>query len=340
MPDHYTSRRVLLVRNKVFDPNERAICLLFVPVVRVRTIWHPVSESRLPRPKPTRRVHWATYLWPGLAHLWIKGSVAGLTLALAFSVLLNVLILGTLVWPAWLETRLKIVCALGAGLLWLAALWETRCELQRIAAKKLREEKKQNEANLSDDSDDQASYQENQTNGDPDNEASHPNDDRLAEAQKHYLRSDWVEAEQILRRAIRADRRDVEVRLWFAMLLRRTGRLRQAHRRLDRLELFDAAEAWRFEISEERRLLSQLAQAEVAPADDNQETEINTIQPSEAPSQLATTSEETKTEIEQQEKQNLAETKILPFSNFDTVRDESNDSSRTTKPTDQRDQAA
>lgn len=287
----------------------------------------------MPRPKPPRRVHWATYLWPGLAHLWIKGSVAGLTLALAFSVLLNVLILGTLVWPAWLETRLRFVCALGAGLLWLAALWETRCELKRIAAKR-REEEKQSEAAEETDYANPIELTETE---------NHPNDDRLAEAQKHYLRSDWVEAEQILRRAIRADRRDVEVRLWYAMLLRRTGRLNQAQRRLDRLELFDAAEPWRFEISEERRLLSQLAQSAAGSEEATFEIETKSSEAEDLSTQPPTAFEEPTTEIEQEEKQDLTETKTLPFSNLERPQEELKNSSWKTEPIeplDQRDQAA
>lgn len=305
----------------------------FLPVIRIKAIWHPFQEVRLPRPKPPRRVHWATYLWPGLAHLWIKGSVAGLTLALAFSVLLNVLILGTLVWPAWLETRLRFVCALGAGLLWLAALWETRCELKRIAAKR-REQEKQSEAAEETDYANPIELTETE---------NHPNDDRLAEAQKHYLRSDWVEAEQILRRAIRADRRDVEVRLWYAMLLRRTGRLNQAQRRLDRLELFDAAEPWRFEISEERRLLSQLAQSAAGSEEATLETETKSSEAEDLSTQPPTAFEEPTTEIEQEEKQDLTETKTLPFSNLERPQEELKNSSWKTEPIeplDQRDQAA
>ena len=94
----------------------------------------------MPAKRPRRRhVHWIAYLWPGLPHLWIRGSVAGLSLALAFSVLLNVLILATLVWPEWLDLRLTFGCGLCAAVLWLAALWETRRELRRIAEARLAE---------------------------------------------------------------------------------------------------------------------------------------------------------------------------------------------------------
>lgn len=171
-----------------------------------------------------RHAPWAAYLWPGLAHLWIRGSLAGLLLALAFSVLLNVLILTTVVWPEWLETRLKLACALCAGGLWLAALWETRCELRRIAAEREAED------------------------GVTPTAEDTKNDELLRAAQAAYLREEWVEAERALRQAVRRDRRDVEARLWYAGVLRRTARKSQATRRLRRLALLDEARRWRHEI--------------------------------------------------------------------------------------------
>lgn len=185
------------------------------------------------RPRRRRHAHWAAYLWPGLPHLWIEASVAGLALALAFSVLLNVLVLGVLVWPEWLPTRLKLACALCAGVLWLAALWETRGELRRIAARREAEENADGETN------------------EPEEAASALNDELLREAQRRYLRGDWVAAERDLRRALRRDRRDVEAAIWHATLLLRTGRERAAARRLRRLALLDDAAPWRFEIEQQ-----------------------------------------------------------------------------------------
>ncbi len=202
------------------------------------------EKATLPRPKKKRHAHWATYLWPGLAHLWIRGSLAGLALALAFSVLLNVLILGTLVWPAWLELRLKFICASGVGLLWVAALWETRGELRRLEQQRLASE---NEGENSEQSEDVKLSV-------PDAKAD---DTLLSDAQKAYLIGDWVQAEQLYRKAIRADRRDVEARLGYATLLRRIGRLRQAKRRLDRLALLDAAQDWKYEIAKEHELIAR-----------------------------------------------------------------------------------
>ena len=204
------------------------------------------------RRKPQRRMHWAAYLWPGLPHLWVRGSLAGLTLALAFSVLLNVLILGLLVWPGWLETRLKFACGAAAALLWLAALYETRQELRRLAAE-AEEEGADSEAT----------------------EEPNPNDELLKTAQASYLRGDWPQAERSLRRALRRDRRDPEARLWLATLLQRTGRAKQARRQLARCERLDDAQPLRHEIAAEWALLKP--ETALAPVEESTPTAQETV---------------------------------------------------------------
>lgn len=196
-----------------------------------------LKAALLPRPKPRRRLPWAAYLWPGLPHLWIRGSLAGLTLALAFSVLLNVLVLATLVWPAWLESRLKFACAITALGLWIAALWETRGELRRLAIE--RESRESSDEN-------------------PVLAITQGNDELLIKAQACYLQGNLPEAERSLRTAIRLDRDDFEARFWLVSVLRCSGRLDQAERMLRRVERLDAARTWRHEINDERQRLTEL----------------------------------------------------------------------------------
>ncbi|QDV75038.1 hypothetical protein [Botrimarina mediterranea] len=201
----------------------------------------------MPRRQPRRHLHWAAYLWPGLPHLWVRGSLAGLTLALAFSVLLNVLVLATLVWPAWLESRLKFACGATAVALWLAALWETRGELRRLAA-----QRKAAESEAIDGNDPAETDRSKPVPND-----SLLNDSLLGEAQTSYLRGDWLTAERKLREAIRRDRDDFEARFWLVSVLRTAGRHRHAQRLLRRVERLDAAVAWRHEITDEHRRLDE-----------------------------------------------------------------------------------
>lgn len=202
----------------------------------------------MPRPKPRRRVPWAAYLWPGLPHLWVRGSLAGLLLALAFSVLLNVLILATLVWPAWLPPRLRLACAATALGLWIAALWETRGELRRLA-----QERESAEAP------EQAP-------------AEDPNNALLREAQRGYLRGDLRSAETALRKAVRQDRDDFEAKFWLVSVARKGGRIRRAERLLARIERLDAAAAWRHELADEQRRIDEAKSATQQPTDQTETT--------------------------------------------------------------------
>ena len=102
-------------------------------IVRRLSVRTAESSSKLPRQSRKKRVPWMAYLWPGLPHLWVKGSWAGLALAIGFTLLLNLAILNLLVWPELMEPRAKWVGGVALLLLWLAALWETRGELHRQA---------------------------------------------------------------------------------------------------------------------------------------------------------------------------------------------------------------
>lgn len=185
-----------------------------------------------------RRVHWAAYLWPGLPHLWINGSWAGLALAFGFTVLLNVLILATFLWTDWLPPRAKLACAGMAGTIWLAALWETRCELRRIAARRKLEAEGVDTTQL------------------PAETADRERCDNLfRQAQSEYLAGDWLATEKTLQELLHHDRRDVEAQLLLATLWRHSGRIDEAGRQLERLSRLEDAAMWRFEINREMSLI-------------------------------------------------------------------------------------
>ena len=198
------------------------------------------------------RAPWYAYLWPGLPHLWVDGSWAGLVLAVGFAGLLNVAILGTFVWPELLPARFRLIGGGVLALLWIAALWETRGELRRQGARRA--------------ADGQA----------PEDEADARRQeeiDRLfVAAQTRYLAGDWAETEQLLLDTLRLDGDDVECQLLLATMWRHTGRPREARRRLRRLSRLDAAAPWQFEIDRELANTTETNNAE--PAIDDEEPEI------------------------------------------------------------------
>ncbi|MEM1305409.1 MAG: hypothetical protein AAGG46_10965 [Planctomycetota bacterium] len=210
-----------------------------------------------------RRAPWVAYLWPGLPHLWIRGSWAGLILAVGFTALLHTTVLGTLVWPEWLPPRVLLGCGGTLGLLWIAALWETRGELRRLAAER-QDAERQGVGREGD----HAGHQDGEEiEGDETAERGHPNqllvdqhsdepntDAPFIEAQTHYLRADWAAAERLLLTIVRKDRDDAEAGLLLATIWRRIGRTAEARRRLKQLARREAAEPWRFEIDAELAL--------------------------------------------------------------------------------------
>jgi uncharacterized protein HemY len=79
----------------------------------------------------------------------------------------------------------------------------------------------------------------------------------FAEAVDHYLEGDWFQAERVLLGLLGENPRDFDARLMWATLLRRTGRLDEAERQLDRLERLDGSQKWELEIRRERQWLRE-----------------------------------------------------------------------------------
>ena len=208
------------------------------------------EEFTLPSPTPKKRPPWLAYLWPGLPHLWVEGSWAGLALAIGFTALVNLAIVNLFIWPELMEPRAKWVGGAALLALWIAALWETRGELRRQAERRRAAEE--------DRPDPEAQRQAAQQA-----EA----DRQLMAAQRSYLAGDWTRAERTLLELIKVNKHDIEAQLLLATLWRHLGRTRHAVRRLGRIARLDAAAPWRFEIQQELEL------AAAATADDTRQTD-------------------------------------------------------------------
>jgi hypothetical protein len=66
-------------------------------------------------------LRYLTLLWPGLPWVWLRGSAAGLVLALAFAVSLDVAVVTTLIWPDLAELPFAIAVWAATGVVWLAS---------------------------------------------------------------------------------------------------------------------------------------------------------------------------------------------------------------------------
>ncbi len=190
---------------------------------------------------PTPKMHWTAYLWPGLPHLWMRGSCAGLAVAVGFTALANTMLLASFVYRQWITGDALWIGYWALAVTWLLALWQSLAVRRESIA----------EASA-DESSEVAASEEKRSQL----------DQMFREAQQRYLESDWVAAEQLLLKLLKHDARDVESRLMLATLWRHQGRHDEALRQLDRLERLEAADKWRHEIAAEREQIKQITFAQ------------------------------------------------------------------------------
>lgn len=180
--------------------------------------------------------------------MWVRGSWAGLLVAVGFTALLNVLLMASLVYSEWLPLQTQLIGYSVLSVVWLLARWQTRAE--RRANLAVADDAEQSDGSTQD--------------------VPVERDVLFREAQGHYLRNDWVATEQLLLKLLKQDARDVESRLTLATLWRHQGRTAEARRQLDRVARLEASEGWQHEIAAERMAL-ELATSEPAsePGEDS-----------------------------------------------------------------------
>ena len=175
------------------------------------------------------RAVWITCCWPGLAQLWLRGQWRGLLIAASFAGVINLNLAATLVWPQWLPTLWCQAIWLGLGVIWLVMglqSYRLVASIQNLATI--------NEQPLS---------------------HSVKKNDYYVEAQTHYLKQSWFEAEQCLTKAIAANGHDIEALLMLASLYRHTGRTNEARQVLEHVTTLERTDKWNWELGQEKRLL-------------------------------------------------------------------------------------
>jgi hypothetical protein len=167
---------------------------------------------------------WMIYLWPGLPHIWTRGSWTALGVAIVAAVLICAAIVGSFGWA-------ELITPAKRNAIWasLAAIW---CVAAMVSAVKLRRDPAKSK-----------------TGG-----VTSP----FARAIDLYLKGDYYQAERELKNLLDQNVRDLEARLMLATLLRHTGRFDEASKQLDQLVCFDGAEKWDLEIQAEREQLDEL----------------------------------------------------------------------------------
>jgi hypothetical protein len=158
-----------------------------------------------------------TLLWPGLPWLWLRGSVAGLVLAFAFAVVLDVAIVATWIWSELFALEISLGLWAATGAVWLVATASAVSAFpQRIPTTR-----------------DAAA------------------DTLFVAARDAYLSRDWLAAETKLQSLLVVSPTDGEAQLLLATLLRRVGRLKESREALEKLSRSDSGAPWRSAITRE-----------------------------------------------------------------------------------------
>lgn len=173
-----------------------------------------------------------TLIWPGLPWLWLRGSLSGLVLAIAFAVSLDVAILTTFVWPGLVELELALGLWTAVAAIWLVATVSAAAAFPPPIAAPRRDEA----------------------------------DALFAQARDAYLARDWQQAEARLQKLLEIAPTDGEAQLLRATLLRRTGQPAEARKALEKLARSDSGRTWQGEIAAELDRLTRPGPS--APGDD------------------------------------------------------------------------
>jgi hypothetical protein len=178
-----------------------------------------------------RVVRLLTLVWPGLPWLWLRGSLLGLVLALAFAVALDATVLTTWIWTGLVDMPMAIALWAATAGIWLLA---TVSAVRNFPVPLARGRSAEADA-------------------------------LFLQARDAYLARDWARAESTLTAGLASAPTDGEAQLLLATLLRRVGRRDEARAALRKLSASDSGRPWRRAIAAE---VARLDAATEPAADD------------------------------------------------------------------------
>ncbi len=167
-------------------------------------------------------VRYLTLVWPGLPWLWLRGSFAGLVLAIAFAVTLDIAVMTTFIWSDLVEVSFTLAVWTATAIVWLVSTVSALAAFPPALARP----------------------------------APGDIDPLFVRARSAYLARDWVVAETRLRDLLALAPTDGEAQLLLGTLLRRTGRRAEARRALEKLSWSDSGARW------SRAIAAELARLE------------------------------------------------------------------------------
>ncbi len=193
--------------------------------------------------------HRALYLWPGLSQLWLRGCWWGMAIAVVFTALVNFVLAATFMWPLWIEPSIVVTGWVAVLVTWFVGVFA----MNRMSASAQQTTddlrvQQNTTANLSTDSPSKKNAFLTKTIK------------LFQEAQRYYLRRDWLEAERKLNLLLEFDPLDTDAQIMIAAVYRRTNRPEQSRRALRYLARMDNLDKWQWEIKQERKKLNYMEQ--------------------------------------------------------------------------------
>ena len=172
--------------------------------------------------------HYATCLWPGLAELWWRGRLSALPAAIAFTLIVNLILVARYLYPGWIHSGLVSLAFWGGLIALFFYILRTARELPALI--------------------------------NPRDTCEEP--DQFPEARIAYLGGRWEEAEGLLTDVLAIEPRDPPALLLLTGVYRHTGRLEAAVLLLREISRLEAADDWRLEIETESKRLTRASEAE------------------------------------------------------------------------------
>ncbi len=170
--------------------------------------------------------------WPGLARLWTKGHWTSLWIAIGFSLLINLALVSTFVWPLLLGENFPYFAWPLILVVWFSSAWVAYRSLPELLT----------------------------VGSAPDELETERSDTLFIRAQGEYLKGNWDAAERLLARQLTDNHRDIQSRLLLATLFRHTRKMDLAREQISELGKFDESVHWDFEIQREKQLIELIEQ--------------------------------------------------------------------------------
>lgn len=185
--------------------------------------------------------HYATCLWPGLAELWWRGRLSALSVAIPFTIGVNLFLVTRFIYPSWIAPGL-VSMAFWIGITaWLFYLVRSIRELPGLLTPR------------------QVSEQP----------------DLFPEARAAFLRGNWTRSEKLITEVLSIEPRDPPALLLLTSIYRHTDRLESAEILLEQISRLEVADGWSLEVAAEAKRLKTAAKNAEQSSQENQKSSKN-----------------------------------------------------------------